>query len=133
VVAEASPYVTLVVVLAGAPAGIAVVVWAYFLLFTGARHASTVRLRVSPRERLAILTLAALILGGGLFPRRACCPATASRWTSCVPARATVLGATRARTPVADAPQWWRAERVGYRAETDRSTIRDDQQISTGR
>jgi NADH-quinone oxidoreductase subunit M len=66
--AEASPFVALAVVLAGALNGIAVV-RVYFLLFTGARHASSVRLRVGPRERLAILTLAALILGGGLFPQ----------------------------------------------------------------
>jgi NADH-quinone oxidoreductase subunit M len=66
--AEASPYVALAVALAGALNGIAVL-RVYFLLFTGARHASSVRLRVGPRERLAILTLAALILGGGLFPQ----------------------------------------------------------------
>jgi NADH-quinone oxidoreductase subunit M len=66
--AEASPYVALAVALAGALNGIAVL-RVYFLLFTGARHASSVRLRVGPRERLAILTLAALILGGGLVPQ----------------------------------------------------------------
>ena len=66
--AEASPYVALAVALAGALNGIAVV-RVYFLLFTGTRHASAVRLRVGPRERLAILTLAALILGGGLVPQ----------------------------------------------------------------
>ena len=65
---EASPYVALAVALAGALNGIAVL-RVYFLLFTGARHASSVRLRVGPRERLAILTLAALILGGGLAPQ----------------------------------------------------------------
>jgi NADH-quinone oxidoreductase subunit M len=67
-VVEGSPYVALAVVLAGALNGIAVV-RVYFLLFTGTRHASAVPLRVRPRERLAILTLAALILGGGLFPQ----------------------------------------------------------------
>ena len=66
--AEASPYVALAVALAGALNGIAVL-RVYFLLFTGARHASSVRLRVGARERLAILTLAALILGGGLVPQ----------------------------------------------------------------
>jgi NADH-quinone oxidoreductase subunit M len=71
---ESSPYVALAAVLAGALNGIAVV-RVYFLLFTGARHASAVRLLVGPRERLAILTLSALILGGGLFPQ----PGVASR------------------------------------------------------
>ncbi len=66
--AEGSPYVAPAVVLAGALNGIAVV-RVYLLLFTGTRHSSAVPLRVGPRERLAILTLAALILGGGLFPQ----------------------------------------------------------------
>ena len=55
-------------VAAAALNGIAVV-RAYFLLFTGARHVSTVSLGIGLRERVAVLTLAALILGGGLFPQ----------------------------------------------------------------
>jgi NADH-quinone oxidoreductase subunit M len=78
---EVSPYVALAVVLAGALNGIAVV-RVYFLLFTGTRHASAVRLRVGPRERLAILTLAALILGGGLFPQ----PGVLSRYRAALDA-----------------------------------------------
>jgi NADH-quinone oxidoreductase subunit M len=74
-VVEASPYLGLAVVLAAALNGIAVV-RAYFALFTGARHASTVSLALGLRERLAVLTLAALILGGGLFPQ----PGIASRY-----------------------------------------------------
>lgn len=65
---EASPYVGFIVVAAAALNGIAVV-RAYFLLFTGARHASTVSLGTGARERLAVLTLSALILGGGFFPQ----------------------------------------------------------------
>jgi NADH-quinone oxidoreductase subunit M len=65
---EASPYVGFAVVAAGALNGIAVV-RAYFRLFTGARHVSTVSLEIGLRERIAVLTLAALILGGGLFPQ----------------------------------------------------------------
>jgi NADH-quinone oxidoreductase subunit M len=65
---EASPYVGIAVVAAGALNGIAVV-RAYFRLFTGIRHVSTVSLEISLRERIAVLTLAALILGGGLFPQ----------------------------------------------------------------
>jgi NADH-quinone oxidoreductase subunit M len=65
---EANPYVGVGVVAAAALNGIAVV-RAYFFLFTGARHESTVSLGIQPRERLAVLTLTALILGGGLFPQ----------------------------------------------------------------
>jgi NADH-quinone oxidoreductase subunit M len=65
---KASPYVGLAVVLAAALNGIAVV-RVYFLLFTGARPASTVSLTIGPRERFAVLTLTILVLGGGLFPQ----------------------------------------------------------------
>jgi NADH-quinone oxidoreductase subunit M len=65
---EANRYVGLAVVVATAINGISIV-RAYFLLFTGARHHSTVSLQIGLRERLAILTLAAVILGGGLFPQ----------------------------------------------------------------
>jgi NADH-quinone oxidoreductase subunit M len=65
---EASPYVGIVVVAAAALNGIAVL-RAYFLLFTGARHVSTVSLGIVLRERVAVLSLSALILGGGLFPQ----------------------------------------------------------------
>ena len=64
----ASPYVGIAVVTAGALNGIAVV-RAYFLLFTGTRHVSTVSLAIGGRERFAVLTLSALILGGGFFPQ----------------------------------------------------------------
>jgi NADH-quinone oxidoreductase subunit M len=56
------------VVAAAALNGIAVL-RAYLLLFTGARHASTVSLGIGTRERAAVLTLSVLILGGGLFPQ----------------------------------------------------------------
>lgn len=65
----------LVVVLAAAINGIAVV-QAYFLIFTGTRHTSSVSLRLTRRERFAVLTLAALILGGGLLPQ----PGMATRY-----------------------------------------------------
>jgi NADH-quinone oxidoreductase subunit M len=61
-------YAGLAVIAAAALNGIAVV-RAYFLLFTGARHVSTVSLGIGPRERAAVLALAALVLGGGLFPQ----------------------------------------------------------------
>jgi len=62
------PLVGIAVVVAAALNGIAVVK-AYFLLFTGARHASPVSLRIGNRERFAVLTLATLILLGGLVPQ----------------------------------------------------------------
>ena len=65
---EASPYFGVAVIAAGALNSIAVL-RAYLSLFTGARHVSTVSLAISVRERVAVLTLSALILGGGLFPQ----------------------------------------------------------------
>jgi NADH-quinone oxidoreductase subunit M len=65
---EANLYVGLGVVAASALNGIAVV-RAYFLLFTGKRHVSTVALGIGWRERIAVLTLSALVLGGGVFPQ----------------------------------------------------------------
>ena len=60
--------VGIVLVLVSALNGIAVV-RAYFLIFTGGRHVSAVPLGITHRERFAVLTLAALILGGGLAPQ----------------------------------------------------------------
>jgi NADH-quinone oxidoreductase subunit M len=72
---EFNLWIGIVVVAAGALNGIAVV-RAYLMLFTGARHASTVLLGIGLRERIAVLTLAAVVLGGGLFPQ----PGVASRY-----------------------------------------------------
>ena len=71
---QAFPYIGIAVVIAAALNGIAVM-QAYFKLFTGARHVSAVPLQVGIREKLVVLTLAALILGGGFFPQ----PAVESR------------------------------------------------------
>ena len=79
---EVNPYVGIVVVAAAALNGIAVV-RAYFLLFTGARHVSTVSLGIGLRERIAVLTLSALILGGGLFPQPGVPPGSAPPRRSC--------------------------------------------------
>jgi NADH-quinone oxidoreductase subunit M len=64
----ASPAIGVVMVLAAAVNGIAVV-RVYFLLFTGSQHVSSVSLAITPQERFAVVTLAALILGGGLAPQ----------------------------------------------------------------
>jgi NADH-quinone oxidoreductase subunit M len=71
---QVNPAVGVAIVLAAAINGIAVV-RAYFLLFTGTRHRSSVSLAISERERIAVLTVAVLILVGGLIPQ----PAVASR------------------------------------------------------
>ena len=68
-------YVGIAVVVAAALNGIAVV-RAYFYLFTGSRYQSMVSLAIGPREQFAVLVLAAMILGGGLFPQ----PGVASRF-----------------------------------------------------
>lgn len=72
---EAYPHVGPLLVIATAFNGIAIV-RTYFLLFTGTRYVSSVPLPVSGRERIAVLTLTALILGGGLFPQ----PSVATRF-----------------------------------------------------
>jgi NADH-quinone oxidoreductase subunit M len=62
------PYVGVAVVIATALNGIAVT-QAYFRVFTGARHVASISLTPRPVERFAVLTLALLILGGGLWPQ----------------------------------------------------------------
>ncbi len=65
---EAYPHVGPLIVIAATFNGIAIL-RAYFLLFTGTKYASSVSLKIGGRERIAVLTLAALILGGGLVPQ----------------------------------------------------------------
>jgi len=55
-------------VLAAAINGIAIL-RVYFLLFTGKREAGAVPLGITLPERCAVLTITALILGGGLYPQ----------------------------------------------------------------
>lgn len=73
-VIETYPYFGIAVVVAAALNGIAVV-QAYFKLFTGTRHVTSIPLEVRWREQFAVLTLAALIIGGGMYPQ----PGVASR------------------------------------------------------
>jgi NADH-quinone oxidoreductase subunit M len=65
---EADVWVGLGVVAAAALNGIAVV-RAYFLLFAGPPGGASVPLGITFRERFAVLTLTALIVGGGLVPQ----------------------------------------------------------------
>jgi NADH-quinone oxidoreductase subunit M len=65
---EANLPVGIAVLVVAALNGIAVV-RAYLLLFTGARHFSSVSVAITAREQFVLLTLLALVLGGGLFPQ----------------------------------------------------------------
>ena len=60
--------VGLAVVLATALNGIAIM-RVYFLLFTGRKPASSITLNVGRREQIAVLTLVALLIAGGLAPQ----------------------------------------------------------------
>ncbi|WP_437227915.1 proton-conducting transporter membrane subunit [Planctomicrobium sp. SH661] len=71
------PAVVVAVVAGSALNGLAVVK-AYFHIFTGTRHAATIDLRSRPSERIAVLILAALIIGGGLYPQ----PGVTSRYAA---------------------------------------------------
>lgn len=68
------PQIGYVVVITAALNGIAVL-HAYFRLFTGTRHTASVSLGIRPTERIAVLVLSGLIVGGGLYPQ----PGIASR------------------------------------------------------
>ncbi|MDB5306476.1 MAG: nuoM 1 [Gemmataceae bacterium] len=65
---DVNPVVGVIVIVTAAINGIAIV-RVYFLLFTGGRHSTGVSLSITGRERFAVLTLAALIIGGGLVPQ----------------------------------------------------------------
>jgi NADH-quinone oxidoreductase subunit M len=69
------PYVGTLVVLAAALNSIAVL-HAYFRLFAGTEHTASISLKARLSERIAVLTLSALILGGGLVPQ----PGVSSRY-----------------------------------------------------
>ncbi len=62
------PLVGLAVVIAAALNGIAIVK-AYFHVFTGARHTASVSMRSRTNERITILIIVVLILGGGIWPQ----------------------------------------------------------------
>jgi NADH-quinone oxidoreductase subunit M len=72
---ETYPLVGTVVILAGALNGIAIVA-AYFRLFTGIRRASSIPLTMHGAEKIAVLSLATLIIVNGVYPQ----PSIASRY-----------------------------------------------------
>jgi NADH-quinone oxidoreductase subunit M len=78
------------IVIAAALNGLAVL-HAYFRVFTGTRHAASISLSALRSERVAVVVLAALIIGGGLFPQ----PGVSSRYhaaTELIRARDEALG-----------------------------------------
>lgn len=76
-VVQADPLVGIAIVLVAALNGLAVL-QAYFRIFTGTRHVTTIDLRSRPAERLAVLVLSFMILGGGLYPQ----PGVMSRYAA---------------------------------------------------
>jgi NADH-quinone oxidoreductase subunit M len=67
-VVELYPLAGALAVIAGAVNGIAIV-QAYLRVFTGTRHFASISLGCRLPERVAVLLLTVLILGGGLFPQ----------------------------------------------------------------
>ncbi|MFO0872100.1 MAG: proton-conducting transporter membrane subunit [Pirellulales bacterium] len=65
---ESYPFIGAAVVVAAALNGIAIV-QVYFRIFTGTRHQSSVSLGIGRREQIAVLSMAALILVGGVVPQ----------------------------------------------------------------
>jgi NADH-quinone oxidoreductase subunit M len=74
-VVHVDPFVGIAIVIASALNGLAVL-QTYFRVFTGTRHVSTIDLGIRLPERVAVLVLTVLILGGGLYPQ----PGVASRY-----------------------------------------------------
>jgi len=69
------PLFGILIVLAATLNGLAIL-HAYFRVFTGTRRSGTIDLQARLSERVAVLVLAVLILGGGLFPQ----PGVTSRY-----------------------------------------------------
>jgi NADH-quinone oxidoreductase subunit M len=84
------PVVGMLVVCAAALNGIAVL-HAYFRLFTGTEHRASISLQARWPEKVAVLSLSVLIIGGGLWPQ----PGVASRYHA-----ATEIMARRQVTPM---------------------------------
>lgn len=62
------PFIGMAVVVAAALNGIAIL-RAYFRIFTGRQHVASFPLHARPSEKIAVLVLTVLIVGGGLYPQ----------------------------------------------------------------
>ncbi len=98
---QVSPWIGSLVVIAAALNSLAVL-HAYFRVFTGAKHPATVDLRSRAAERIAVLVLTLLIIGGGIWPQ----PGVASRYHAAVE-----LSAARRRLASPDASPTVRTDR----------------------
>jgi len=76
---EVYPLIGSTVVIAAALNGIAILL-AYFRIFAGPHHPSTIPMEARVSERVAVLLLTLLILGGGLVPQ----PGVASRYHAAI-------------------------------------------------
>lgn len=74
-----SPWIGCLVVLSTTLNGIAIM-RAYFRIFTGTNHVSTIPMLSQPEEKFAIIVMALLILGGGLYPQ----PGVKSRYDAAI-------------------------------------------------
>ncbi|MEX2315667.1 MAG: proton-conducting transporter membrane subunit [Pirellulales bacterium] len=101
-----NPVAGMLVVFVTALNGVAVL-HAYFRLFTGTRHTTSVSLRSRWPEKIAVLVLTALILGGGLIPQ----PGVASRYH----AAADIISRRQAMTSRLDDSQANYSQTVGPR------------------
>jgi NADH-quinone oxidoreductase subunit M len=93
---QINPLVGLAIVVAAALNGLAVL-HAYFRVFTGTRHVTSIDLQSRPSERAAVLILAVLLLGGGLYPQ----PGVASRYRLA----AQLIGQREERISATDGPR----------------------------
>ena len=76
---QAAPLTGAIIVIVTALNGLAVM-RAYFRIFGGKPHVTSVDLRVRRAERISVLVLTALILGGGLYPQ----PGVTSRYHAAI-------------------------------------------------
>jgi NADH-quinone oxidoreductase subunit M len=89
-----SPVIGVLVVLAGALNGIAVM-HGYFRLFTGTEHHASVSLEALWPEKVAVLILSVLLIGGGLWPQ----PGVQSRYHAATEIISRRHGTTSRDTP----------------------------------
>jgi NADH-quinone oxidoreductase subunit M len=110
-VVDVYPWVGLAVVAAAALNGIAVL-QAYFRIFTGKRYLASISLGSRWQERVGVLALAALIIGGGLVPQ----PGLTSRRlaaTQIINSRRSVAQAADIETSGRESAPWFADEHVG--------------------
>ncbi|MEQ8667791.1 MAG: proton-conducting transporter membrane subunit [Pirellulales bacterium] len=100
---QISPWIGTFVVIATALNGLAVM-HAYFRVFTGTRHPATIDLRSRLPERIAMLVLTLLIIGGGLWPQ----PGVSSRYHAAVE----LIAAGKRNSQAIEAPVIAATERI---------------------